>query len=82
MIFNEVAPQTPKNKVDKTIMVLSKVRGCRQIVGSLFLFTHKLSSIEYYIVRRQEFLACLFKIFEGSEIYVYIGWIGHYCDKT
>ena len=36
MIFNEVAPQTPKNKVDKTIMVLSKVRGCRQIVGSLF----------------------------------------------
>lgn len=46
------------------------------------MFTHKLSSIEYYIVRRQEFLACLFKIFEGSEIYVYIGWIGHYCDKT
>ena len=36
------------------------------------MFTHKLSSIEYYIVRRQEFLACLFKIFEGSEIYVYI----------
>lgn len=36
------------------------------------MFTHKLSSIEYYIVRRQEFLACLFKIFEGSEIYVYM----------
>ena len=82
MIFNEVAPQTPKNKVDKTIMVLSKVRGCRQIVGSLFCLLTNYRRIEYYIVRRQEFLACLFKIFEGSEIYVYIGWIGHYCDKT
>lgn len=39
MIFNEVAPQTPKNKVDKTIMVLSKVRGCRQIVGSFFVYS-------------------------------------------
>lgn len=57
---------------------VSLVTKCHQS----FLFTHKLSSIEYYIVRRQEFLACLFKIFEGSEIYVYIGWIGHYCDKT
>ena len=53
-----------------------------KITSLNFLFTHKLSSIEYYIVRRQEFLACLFKIFEGSEIYVYIDWIGHYCDKT
>ena len=29
MIFNEVAPQTPKNKVDKTTTVLSTLRDVK-----------------------------------------------------
>ena len=35
MIFDEVAPQIPKNKVDKTVTVLSMVK--KTVVGQSFL---------------------------------------------
>ena len=44
MIFNEVAPQTPINKVDKTITVLSVI-----LVGILPIYYYRKGDLETWI---------------------------------